>query len=42
MRMKYRVEDKSQVAGYIVDDVVPEKALDTMLDILGVKQLINC
>lgn len=41
MRMKYRVEDKSQVAGYIVDDKIPEKALDTMLDILGVKQLIE-
>lgn len=41
LKMKYRVEDKSQVAGYIVDDKVPEKALDTMLDILGVKQLIE-
>ena len=41
LKMKYRVEDKSQVAGYIVDNKVPEKALDTMLDILGVKQLIE-
>lgn len=41
MRVNYKVEDKAQVAEYIVDDVIPDNALDTMIDILGVRQLIE-